>query len=176
MAKNSGKIFESDFRSSVPSNILLIRLNDSPQAFSKSKLTRFTHRTPCDFLLFDGITLYPVELKTTKYRSMSFENVNDDEDQNKMIHKHQIIGLTEFSKYKNVKAGFFFNFRDEDKNIERCYFQGIEDFNSMVNQINKKSFNEIDLLTVGKAIKIQGNKKRTRWNWNLEEFFETYNN
>ena len=120
MSKNVGKIFESDFKSSIPSNILIIRLNDSPQAFSKSKFTRFTHRTPCDFLLFDGITLYPVELKTTKYRSMSFEDVDDDEEQNKMIHKHQIIGLTEFSKYENVKAGFFFNVRDEDKNIERC--------------------------------------------------------
>jgi hypothetical protein len=43
-----------------------------------------------------------------------------------------------------------------------------------MNLIDKKSFNEIDLLTVGKAMKIQGNKKITRWNWNIEDFFETY--
>lgn len=172
--KNSGKIFEQDFKSSIPSHILLIRLNDSPQAFSKSKLTRFTHRTPCDFLLFDGYTLYPVELKTTKYRSISFDDINGDDDQNKMIHKHQIIGLTEFSKYENVKAGFFFNFRDEENDCERCYFQRIEDFNDMVKKIDKKSFNELDLLTVGKAIKIQGEKKRTRYKWCLDEFFKSY--
>lgn len=170
---NTGKVFEADFRTSLPSHVLIVRLNDSPQAFSKSKLTRFTCRTPCDFILFDGKTLYPVELKTTKYRSISFENINDDDDQNKMVHKHQILGLTEFSKYENVKAGFFFDFRDEENDCERCYFQRIEDFNNMVKQINKKSFNELDLLTVGKAIKIQGEKKRTRYRWKLDKFFET---
>ena len=52
---NFGKRFEEDFKASVPSSSLLIRLNDSPQAFSKSSITRFTHRTPCDFLVFDSI-------------------------------------------------------------------------------------------------------------------------
>jgi hypothetical protein len=170
---NTGKVFEADFRASLPPRVLVVRLNDSPQAFSKSKLTRFTRRTPCDFILFDGKTLYPVELKTTKYRSISFENINDDDDQNKMVHKHQILGLTEFSKYENVKAGFFFDFRDEENDCERCYFQRIEDFNNMIKQINKKSFNELDLLTVGKAIKIKGEKKRTRYRWNFDKFFET---
>ena len=40
----------------------------------------------------------------------------------------------------------------------------------------KKSFNELDLLTVGNAKKILGNKKRTRWSWSLDEFFKSYNN
>ena len=118
MAKNVGKVFEEDFKTSTPSYALLIRLNDSPQAFSKSNLTRFTHRTPCDFILFDGFILYPVELKTTKYRSMSFDDIDCDDNQNKMIHKHQIVGLTEFSKYENVRAGFFFNFRDEKNDCQ----------------------------------------------------------
>ena len=43
----------------------------------------------------------------------------------------------------------------------------------MVKQIDKKSFNELDLLTIGKAIKIQGEKKRTRWKWNLDDFFKS---
>lgn len=172
--KNKGKIFEDDFKKSIPPSSLLIRLNDSPQAFSKSSFTKFTHKTPCDFILFDCIhrTLIPVELKTTKYKSMNFEDVNSDDEQNKMIHKHQIIGLTKFSEYDNVVAGFLFNFRDENNNCERCYFQRVEDFNDMVVKIDKKSFNELDLLTVGNAIKVDGELKRTHYRWDIDKLLD----
>ena len=167
--KNVGKIFEESFRKSIPSSSLLIRLNDAPQAFSKSNLTKFTRRNPCDFILFDCLhkILIPIELKTTKYKSISFEDANGDNNQNKMIHKHQIVGLTEFSKYNCVIPGFLFNFRDEKNNCERCYFQRINDFNTMVESIDKKSFNELDLLTCGNAIKLQGELKRTRYRWDV---------
>ena len=170
MAKNSGKVFEDDFRKSIPTSSLIIRLNDAPQVFSKSNLTKFTKKNACDFILFDtnNRILIPIELKTTKYRSMSFDDINCDDEQNNMIHKHQILGLMEFSKYDNVIPGFCFNFRDEKNDCERCYFQRIEDFNCMIKQINKKSFNELDLLSVGNAIKIQGERKRSRYRWNIE--------
>lgn len=176
--KNVGKRFEDDFRKSIPISSLLIRLNDAPQAFNKSNLTKFTRRNPCDFILFDCVhrLLIPVELKTTKFKSMSFEDVNSNEVQSKMVHKHQIIGLTEFSKYNNVVAGFLFNFRDEKNCCERCYFQCIEDFNKMVDCIGKKSFNELDLLACGNAIKLQGELKRTRYRWDVDKMLDDINN
>ena len=102
--------------------------------------TRFTHRTPCDFILFDcnHRVLVPIELKTTKYKSMSYEDISSDDNQTKMIHRHQIIGLSDFSKYDNVSPCFLFNFRDEKTGIERCYCQRIEDFLNMILKLNKK--------------------------------------
>ncbi|MGN1276450.1 MAG: hypothetical protein ACI4UK_05620, partial [Floccifex sp.] len=70
--KNSGKIFESDFRDSVDKDrCLLIRLNDQPQSFTNT--AKFSLKSPCDFILYDNLTklLIPLELKSTKYRSIS---------------------------------------------------------------------------------------------------------
>ena len=89
-----------------------------------------------------------------------------------MIHKHQILSLLDFSKFENVTAGFILNFRDEKSGVERTYFQNITDFSSMCQKINKVSFNEIDLIMNGNAIKISGIKKRVNYQWNLDEFLK----
>lgn len=92
-----------------------------------------------------------------------------------MIHAHQIVGLTKFARYDNVVAGFLFNFRDEKNNCERCYFQMIEDFNEMVKGIDKKSFNELDLIT-NNAIKVNGEKKRVHYRWFIENLLDDISN
>ena len=165
---NVGKIFESDFRNSVDKDrCLLIRLNDQPQSFKNT--AKFSLKSPCDFLLYDSSTklFIPFELKTTKYRSMSYENINEDNPKEAMIHKHQLESLLEFSKYDGVKAGLILNFRTEESNIQRTYYISIQNFLSMCEIINKKSVNEIDLINIGHAIKIDGIKKRTRYIWDI---------
>lgn len=110
---------------------------------------RFSSKQPCDIFLFDGNTrlFYALELKTTKSGSFSFEDIHCDEKQpTKMIHKHQINSLQELSKYDYVVSGFIFNFRDENNGVERTYFQEIWDFFDMIGSIDKKSFNEKDLV------------------------------
>lgn len=176
MAKNVGKIFESDFKASVPSYSLLIRLNDPPQSFGGGT-ARFSIKNPCDFLLFDTKrrTLLCCELKTTKYKSISYEDVNGEDNQSRMIHKHQISGLTKFSEYNNVIPCFIFNFRDEANNCERCYFQRIEDFNNMVGKLDKKSCNELDLLS-NNAIRIKGEKKKVHYRWDIENLLNELSN
>lgn len=177
---NVGKRFESDFKKSVEQHHLLIRLNDPPQSFGGGT-AKFSIPNPCDYLLMDTKhrILVCFELKTTKYKSISYEDVNSDEKQNRMIHKHQISGLTNFSKYNYVEAGFLFNFRDEKNNCERTYFQRVEDFNDMVKKIEKHSCNELDILTYG-GVKLNGDKKRVRYTWDIEslldEIAKKYNN
>lgn len=168
MNKNVGKAFENDFKKSVNPQHLLIRLNDPPQSFGGGT-ARFSIKNPCDYLLMDTKhrTLVCLELKTTKFKSISYENVNSDDNTSRMIHKHQISGLTKFSEYNCVEAGFLFNFRDEKNACERCYFMMVEDFNNMVKNSNKHSCNELDILTNG-AIKVQGDKKRTRYTWDID--------
>ena len=86
-----------------------------------------------------------------------------------MIHKHQINGLQEMSKINGVVSGFLFNFRDEKNNIERTYFQNIWDFFEMIEVLEKKSFNEKDLLKYS-PIPIVGKKKRVNYSWDMEKF------
>lgn len=173
---NSGKIFEDDFRSSIDKDrCLLLRLNDQPQVFSKS--AKFSLKPPCDFVLYDSLTklFIPIELKTTKYRSMSYEDINEENPANAMIHKHQLEKLLEFSKYDGVKAGLLLNFRTEEINLQRTYYISIQNFLDMCQNINKKSVNEIDLLNVGGAIKVDGVKKRSRYAWNISGLLDNLN-
>lgn len=170
MAKNSGKIFETDFSKSVPDYCFIHRLKDSAQSYNNSKVTSFTWNNECDFFIYDSKShlLYALELKSTKYKSINFE-IDENDKSSKMIKLHQIKSLTDMSKYDGIVAGFIFNFRDEEHNMERTYFQNIIDFNNMCKKINKQSCNEIDLLLNG-AIKIDGTKKRVHYTWDLDKF------
>ena len=173
--KNVGKVFEERIRISVPTYCLYYRLPDSPSSFGQdSSKVRFTLHTPFDVMMFDtkDRILYALELKSTKAKSMSFEDSNIKGKQpSKMIHKHQIWGLLDFAKYDCVDAGFLFNFRDEDNNIERTYYQSVNDFIIMCDEIGKKSFNEKDLMNY-EVIEVQGIKKRVNYSWNLPSLFE----
>ena len=170
---NEGKKFEQIFKKSIPDYCLTIRLNDTAQSFKKSNFARFTPKNKCDFVVFNTQTqtLYCLELKSTKYKSISFEDIYSDEEQEKMIHKHQILSLIDFSEFNHVISGFILNFRDEKNDMERTYFQDIRDFLKMCKDIKKKSFNELDLLTHN-AMKIDGERKRINYVWNVEKMFE----
>lgn len=175
--RNVGKIFETNFKKSIPDYCMIQRLNDPPQGFIESSTARFAPKNPCDYIIFDskGRILYCLELKTTKYKSISFEDVNEEKQSEKMIHKHQILGLLDMSKHDHVCAGFVCNFRDEEKGLERTYYQSIQDFLKMVDGIGKKSFNEMDLILNG-AIKIIGKKYKVNHYWDVDGFMEKMRN
>lgn len=172
---NHGKQFEKDFSKSIPDYCYVHRLKDAAQSYNRSKSTRFTWNNECDFFIFDSNsrTFYAIECKSTKYKSMSVQ-LNDD-DNEKMIKFHQIESLTKISKFNGAIAGFFLNFRDEANEIERTYFLNIVDFNNMMKKINKVSFNEMDII-LNNGVKIYGDKKRVHYNWDINKFLESYNN
>lgn len=175
MAVNPGKRFEEDFKNSIPFYCFVHRLRDSAQSYSNNASTRFSWDNECDFLAFDTKThlLYAIECKSSKYKSISVQ-LRKDDNSSSMVKYHQIDSLTKMSEYDGLHPGFFFNFRHFEGEKNACqtlYWQGIEDFNLMMNRTGKKSFNELDLLMNG-AVKVSGNKKRTRYHWNLDEFFD----
>lgn len=172
MAINSGKQFELDFFSSIPSYCFKHRLKDSAQSYNNSERTRFAWDNECDFFIFDEVSriFYAIECKSTKYKSMSFQ-VDKDDKSSKMIKYHQIESLTDISKHNWTVSGFMLNFRDDNNHMERTYFQSITDFNRMTKEINKTSFNELDLILYN-AIKIVGEKKRIHYRWNIDEFLK----
>lgn len=173
MSKNVGKQFEKDFSSSVPSYCYIHRLRDSAQSYNNSKNTKFAWDNECDFFIWDSKhrLFYAVECKSTKYKSMSVQLDKEDKS-NKMIKHHQIESLTKISKFDGAIAGFFLNFRDEKNETERTYFMNIIDFNNMMKNVNKVSFNEIDII-LNHGIKINGKRKRIYFSWDLDVFLES---
>lgn len=173
MMSNTGKQFEKDFTSSIPDWFLLQRLYDPVDAFY-TETKKYAKKQPCDYIGFNPIKriFCAFELKSTKSSSIGFDDIYSNKVQNHMIPKHQILSLKKYSEYDSVLAGFFFNFRHEKQDIEMTYFQRISDFLNMCKIIKKQSFNEVDLLTTGKAIKIQGEKKRVHYKWNIENFLK----
>ena len=172
-AANSGKQFEKDFSSSLPSYCYVHRLRDSAQSYNNSENTKFTWDNECDFFIWDSNAhiFYAIECKSTKYKSMSVQLDKEDKSK-KMIKHHQIESLTKISNFDGAKAGFFLNFRDEKNETERTYFIDIIDFNKMMTDIGKASFNEIDIV-LHNGLKILGNKKRIHFNWDVDNFLKS---
>lgn len=175
MAKyiNEGKRFEEDFKNSAPDYLWIHRLRDSAQSFNKNKDTNFAWDNECDFFAFDDNAriLYCLELKSTKYKSISYQ-MDENDNSSRMIKWHQIESLTKFSKFKNIKSGLILNFRDEKNDMQRTYFMDIRDFNKVKDSNDKHSINEIDIVLNG-GVKISGSKKRVRYRWELDSFLKT---
>lgn len=182
---NFGKRFEDDFKSSLPDYCLIHRLRDSGQSFTnyaERSDNNYSWKNECDFIFFDDRHRieYSVENKTTKFKTMNWESKEEYETNKrlgkkstKLIKWHQINSLIKFDRFNYAVPCFFLNFRNDDTNAQRTYFIHINDFVKMIKTLNKKSFDEIDLINNG-AIKINGLKKRTRYAWDINEFLSKY--
>ena len=175
MAKNIGKNFESIIKSNAPSYLKVVRIPDPPQSFTQREDTSFSRKNPYDYECFDSKHRinYCLELKTTAQKYMSYHTCEEDEKEKKSanIQWHQIQGLTKASEYNNVIAGFLLNFR-LDSGEQLLYFMNIKDFNKFRNGTNKKSINIMDVSLNG-GIKINGEKLRVNYRWNLDEFLKS---
>lgn len=150
---NFGKAFESDWKSSVPDHMLILRQKDAA-AWGNSTNVRFTISNICDYILFTGHRLFMLELKTFKGKSFSIGNVR----------LNQTKGLTDCSTKLNVKAGFVLNFRD----CERTFFLSIQEFNQFVAGGTRKS---IPISYCEEfCTEIIGKKKITRYRYDIEKF------
>lgn len=175
MAKNEGKNFETLFKSNAPSYLKIIRIPDPPQSFTKRADTRFSKKNPYDFEAYDSIhrISYSFELKSTSQKYLTYHMCEQDEKEEKsaMIKWHQIDGLTKASEYDNCISGFMCHFR-LDNGEQLLYFLDIKDFNKFRTSTNKHSINIIDISLNG-GIKINGEKLRKNFRWDLDEFLET---
>lgn len=106
-----------------------------------------------------------MELKSVGSKSISFEREKSDKG---VIHKHQIDNLQKFSTYKNVISGFIFDFRI----LNKTYFCTIDDFLSMINNLDKKSFNENDLFKWCTPLEIQKRKLKVNYRYDIENFIK----
>lgn len=159
IATNAGKLFENDIKGSCPDSCWIYRLRDNASSFAGGENTRFTSSNICDYLLLDDKTrtLMLIECKSTKGTSVPIT----------MLRENQIKGLQEASKHALV-AGLLINFRNDNNDT---FFLLIDEYLKMMESINKKSFNIKDLENIG-AIRVESEKKRTRYTYNVEKLIK----
>jgi recombination protein U len=147
---NEGKKFEEDFKKSVPGNVFFLRLKDGG-GWSNAENTRFTPSNECDSIMYDGKTLYLLEFKSHKGKSLPFTCISEK----------QLISLHKATGYNGIKAGYLINFRDVQETyfIEACYVT------AFVNSAERKSIPYEFVKSMG--IKVPQEMKRTRYRYNI---------
>ena len=165
ISKNIGKALEQNWKNSISDDVFYYRPPDSAQSFGSNQNIRFSAKSPCDCFMFNGNFLYTLELKSVGTKSISYEREKSDKG---VIHKHQIDNLQKFSIYKNVISGFIFDFRLSDK----TYFCSINNFITMIKNLDKKSFNEKDLFEWCKPIEIGKKKLKVNYRYDINSFME----
>lgn len=156
---NPGKIFEEDFKRSVPKTVMCLRIPDPIAHMPDDKLA-FGARCPFDFILFKTPRMYALELKSTGDSSISFEGCNP------MIKQHQIDALQKVAPFHELYPGFLLNFR----RTQATYFIHINSFLAWRDLLHVKSINEKAANEMGLYIPSWVN--RTRIHYDLSPLFE----
>ena len=163
MSKSIGKIFEQNWKASIPEGIFVYRPPDAAQSFQSNSNLRFSLRSPCDYFIYNGEYLWALELKSVAGTSISFERCDNDKG---VIHDYQIKTLKKMSTYPNVISGLIIDFRGSDN----TYFLSIDYWDQLINSINKKSFNEQNLLDYSSPICIDKKKLKVNYRYNVVKF------
>lgn len=167
---NSGKVFENDWKKSVDkAGYFYHRLKDSAQSFGGGNNLRFSSTNPYDCLMFADNYLFTLELKTVKSTSLTFwreDFENKEKSNNFLIHKHQILGLSNADKFANVVSGLIINFRET---TNHTYFWHIDNFLEYTNKLDKKSFNENDVIN-GNGLLINQRIKKVHYEYDVQKF------
>lgn len=149
--KNMGKVFEREFKDSVPPECYLERYKDDTSGF-------YGVSNPADFRLYIYPSLILLELKSHKGKSLPLEKIRDN----------QLKGMLRAVEHYGVYGGFLVNFRD----LEETYFLSVELVEKFVLTGERKSipvnyFRENGLL-------IPQKKKRVLYSYDLKEWLGRY--
>ncbi|MED4798978.1 hypothetical protein P9684_03830 [Bacillus atrophaeus] len=125
-ANNQGKVFEANIeKSAIDQKLFFYRIKDVNPMFLKRGAAVSKNKYDC-FLFFKGY-LFPLELKSTKDKSIAFRE--------EIIKAQQIKHLKEATQYPNIIPGFLFQFREPENKV---YFVHIDDFLTYKNIAEKQ--------------------------------------
>lgn len=153
---NSGKRFEQNWKKSIPKDIFYYRFRDGSSSWGGNDKVRFQQSNICDCLMFDGDYLYLLELKSTKGKSLPFNNIK----------KHQIDDLLWASEYANTICGLVIEFSE----LIECYFIEINKLKEFYDKTSRKSIPIDYLRENGTKIEIKRLKVNNRFN--ISKFIE----
>lgn len=151
MAKSIGKIFEEDFKNSIPQDFYVERYKDDTAGF-------YGVSNPADFRLYKKPNLILLELKSHKGKSVPLS----------CIRENQIQGMYKAHLHRGVYAGFMFNFRE----LEETYYLNVGDVVEFIQRAERKSIPVEWCRDYG--IKIEQKKKRVRYSYDLESWLSRY--
>jgi recombination protein U len=163
---NSGKIFEAEFKASIPKDFYFLRLKDPAVGFSGGN-SKFAPKNPYDFILHHDY-LFCLELKS-RDGALTFWQERFEQDGKKRtyeIHKHQIEGLTEAAKHDGVFAGLLLNYRNKETTV----YVPIQRFNEFASVTEKKSINCDDALQIG--ILVDYKKLKVHYRYDIRKMCE----
>lgn len=161
-----GKDFEKSFReSAIEDGFWFYRI---PDMYAVNP--NFAGKSMADCILYHNLSnkLYILELKSTKYNSISIQTTDEG---TQMIKKHQIISLEKNNKSDDVEGCFIFNFRKEDS--ENTYIMNIKDFTDFLVFEDKASINEKDIVKYG-GVKCEQELKRVKYRYHVRDMLDTY--
>jgi recombination protein U len=157
--KNPGKLFEQDWKNSVPEDIFYYRFRDGTASYyggSDNENIRFQQSNICDCLMYLNPQLWLVDLKSHKGKSIPFNCFKDN----------QVKELSKAMMHEGVKAGFIVNFRD----VEETYFIKANDIEYYIAHSERKS---IPLDWCGEnGIAIGQRKLKVRYRYNVDELLK----
>jgi len=157
---NTGKVFEENFKKSIPEDTYYLRLHDSSIGFDIENSTqRFALKSPYDCILYRNGKMYCLELKSIKDGGISYSGSSPK------IKEHQVNELIKSNGYGCI-CGFMINFR----NTENTYFLPIAQFEFLKETLSKKSINEKDI--TGVSILIPSRKLKVNYRYDLSEFLK----
>ena len=152
---NVGKIFEQDFKNSVPEGVYYLKLQDPTVSYSQTQTTRFALKAPYDVVLCKDGQMYALELKSVQTKSLSY-----GPDKSCRIKEKQAEALCDAARSGAV-AGFVLNFRKYDE----TYFVPAGVFKKHMESSLSKSFSFDDAKRCG--IKIPQTKKKTHYRYDV---------
>lgn len=165
--KNQGKVFEDNFRKSIPitPNVFYYRLKDTASSYyGGNQQLRFSQSNIADaFLLhtntqFNITHLLILELKSHKGKSLPFSAIRDN----------QLKEMFEASRYRKILPFIVMFFSD----IERCFALPIQKVVALKQEGTRKSIPLEYFEEQGTEIEVI--KLRTNYRYNIEKFLEEY--
>jgi penicillin-binding protein-related factor A (putative recombinase) len=172
LSKNPGKEFEEQLKQSAKDQgIFFYRIKDVPTMMLKPNAK--VSQNNFDSFIYKKPNLFPVELKSTGQKSISFEE--------KIIKKHQIQALEDAAKSDGVIAGFIFNFREYENFT--CFVH-IKDFleiqrlsqNQIIDHEYKSKLNKSSIgLDICKevGIEIRNYKKKVKYTYYINSLLDS---
>lgn len=154
---NKGKVFEQNFKLSVPKEILYERFKDGTAGWNQyDNNVRFQSQNVCDCFLFDGSILLYLELKSHTGKSLPIT----------CIRKNQLEELPKRQMYKNCISGILVEFRD----VERTFYLNIKDLLDFLKESDRKSV-PLEYF-VERGIEVEMIKLRTNYRYNVKKMYE----
>lgn len=163
--KNLGKIFEDNWRKSVPKDVFYYRFRDSGSSYyGGNKNLRFTPSNIADCLLYDSLTgLHLIELKNHKGKSIPLSCIMGNKTKEK-----QMKDLQNANNFPGVYSSIIVFFCD----VGECFELPINEFFNFINSEDRKSI-PIDYFEKYGS-KIECEKLRTNYKYNIEKWLELF--